>query len=81
MSHLQIPTKGPRKRASTEAVRESGQHRKKVENAPKEKEIADVRNEIEAAEASETEIDMSDMKVVIEGMKEARRKDEKKGKR
>lgn len=39
MSQLQVPTKGLRKRVSSEAVKESGQSRKKVAFTPQEKEI------------------------------------------
>ncbi|KAK3169305.1 hypothetical protein OEA41_008688 [Lepraria neglecta] len=39
MSKLEIPIKGLRKRVSSEAVRESGQSRKKVADAPEEEEM------------------------------------------
>ena len=54
MSQLQVPTKGLRKRVSSEAVRESGQSRKKVADAPQGREIdiGDMMAEIkEVAEA------------------------------
>ena len=69
-----------RKRASSEAVRESVTRRTKFANAPIEEEIADVPKDIEIADASEKEMDMSDMmakikeilKVKLEAEKQAR---------
>jgi len=75
MSQLQVPTKGPRKRASTEAVRECITRRMRL--APTEREIADLPNEIEVANASEKEMDMSEMMAEIKENSKARLKAEK----
>lgn len=61
MSHLQIPIKGPRKRASSEAVKENEQHRKKFIDA-------------EVLEMRETNVD--DWTTEIMGVIKAKRRGE-----
>ncbi len=75
MSHLQIP-KGPRKRASTEAVIESEQHRKKATLEPKEEEKVDLRREVEVAEGLETNMDMSGVMAEIMEIKATKQRTE-----
>lgn len=62
MSQLQVPPKGLRKRVSSEAVRENGQSRKKVADAPQEKEIdmgdmmAEIKKIAEARRRTEKQV-------------------------
>ena len=57
MSKLEIPTKGLRKRASSEAVKESKKSRKKVTDAPEEEEMdmSDMIAEIKKIKEARTE--------------------------
>ena len=80
MSQLQLPTKGPRKRASSEALRDNMPRRMKLADAPIGKEVADLPMEIEVTDKSEREMDISDIKAEIERIYEERRNAEKQAK-
>lgn len=77
MSQLRVPTKGIHKRASSETAGQSVARRMKLAHTPTKQEIADRPKELEVADASEKEMDMSDIMAEIKDISKARLKVEK----